>query len=165
MNEDGVFTSKVSKWIAGLYWSTLVFLVIMFIGIPLLSPMPLIEKLIFILVFSFVILVIAFTLYRAYRLRFITSVDRIIIHGLWKKHEIEFSDIADIKKIPIPFGFRLFGASLLGGWYYFPGVGKAIVAMSNFNDGVLISTKQGRHFVITPSNPMEFIDSIKKYLK
>jgi len=37
--------------------------------------------------------------------------------------------------------------------------------MSNFDDGVLISTKKGYNFVITPLNPMKFIDDMKKHVK
>lgn len=160
-----VFKSKVSKWIAGLYWAILVFLVIMFIGIPLLAPMTFFDKSILVITFFIVILVIVFTLFRGYRLSFIIYKDKLIVGGLLKKHEITFSDIKEVKKVPIPFGFRLFGASFLGGRYYFPGVGNATVAMSNFDDGVLITTKKGYNYVITPLNPMKFIDDIKKHIK
>lgn len=159
------FSSKVSKWIAGLYWVTLIFLIILFIGIPFTTPMTFFEKSIFLILFFIIILIIFYTIFRGYRLNFIISNDRVIISGLLKKHEIMYSDIKEVQKIPIPFGFRLFGASFLGGRYYFPGVGNAIVAMSNFDDGVLISTKKGYNFVITPSDPLRFINLIKKRMK
>jgi len=162
---DVVFKSKVSRWIAGLYWAILIFLAAMFIGIPLLAPMTIFNKIIFVIVFFVVFLIIIFTLFRAYRLSFIISKDRLLIDGLLKKHEITFSEIKKVQKVPIPFGFRLYGASFLGGRYYLPGVGNATVAMSNFDDGVLISTKKGYNFVITPSNPSKFIDDMKKYIK
>lgn len=164
-NNDVVFKSKVSSWIAGLYWAILIFLVIMFIGVPFFAPMTFFNKINFVIVFFIVFLIILYTLFRAYRLSFIISKDRLLIGGLLKKHNIMFSDIKEVKKVPIPFGFRLFGASFLGGRYYLPGVGNATVAMSNFDDGVLISTKKGYNFVITPLNPMKFIDDIKKHIK
>ena len=159
------FKSRVSKWIAGLYWTILIFLAIMFIGIPIFAPMTFFNKIIFVIAFFIVFLIIVFTLFRAYRLSFVISKDRLLIGGLLKKHEIMFSDIKEVKKVPIPFGFRLFGASFFGGRYYLPGVGNATVAMSNFDDGVLISTKKGYNFVITPKNPMEFIDNMKNRVK
>ena len=165
INNDIVFKSKVSSWIAGLYWAILIFLAIMFIGVPLLAPMTFFDKIIFVIVFFMVFLVIVFILFRAYRLSFVISKDKLVINGLLKKHEIMFSDIKEVKKVPIPFGFRLFGASFLGGRYYLPGVGNATVAMSNFDDGVLITTKKGYNFVITPLNPMKFIDDMKKHIK
>ena len=164
-NNDIIFKSKVSKWIAGLYWAILIFLAVMFIGIPLFASMTFFDKIIFVIAFFIVFLIIVFTLFRAYRLSFVISKDRLLIGGLLKKHEIMFSDIKDAKKVPIPFGFRLFGASFLGGRYYLPGVGNATVAMSNFDDGVLISTKKGYNYVITPINPLKFIDDMKKHIK
>ena len=165
INNDFVFKSKVSNWIAGLYWAILIFLAIMFIGIPLLAPMTFFDKIIFVISFFIVFLIIVFTLFRAYRLSFVISKDRLLIGGLLKKHEIMFSEIKEVKKVPIPFGFRLFGASFLGGRYYLPGVGNATVAMSNFDDGVLVSTKRGYNFVITPLDPLKFIDNMKKHIK
>ena len=165
IDNDIIFKSKVSKWIAGLYLAILIFLVIMFIGMPFVAPMTFLEKIIFITIYFIVFLVIIFTLYRAYRLIFIISKDRLVIGGLLKKHIIMFSDIKEVKKTVIPLGFRLFGASLLGGRYYFPGVGNASVAMSNFDDGVLITTKEGYNFLITPMEPLRFIDILKDEIK
>ena len=164
-DNEMVFKSKVSNWIAGLYWAILIFLAVIFIGIPLFASMTFFEKSIFVIAFFIVFLIIVYTLFKAYRLSFIISRDRLIIDGLLKKHNIVFSDIKEVKKVPIPFGFRLFGASFLGGRYYLPGIGNATVIMSNFDDGVLVSTKKGYNFVITPKNPMEFIDNMKNRVK
>jgi hypothetical protein len=162
--DDSVFKSRVSHWIAGLYWAIVIFLCVMLIGIPLVTPMPLMGKTVFVITFVVVLFVIVYTLFRAYQLSFVITSNRLLIGGLLKKHEVLFSDIKEIEKIPIPFGFRLFGASFLGGRYYFPGVGNATVAMSNFDDGVLITTKKGYNFVITPLNPLKFIDTLKKQI-
>jgi len=164
-NNEIVFKSMVSSWIAGLYWAILIFLIVMFIGVPLFTPMTFFGKSIFVITFFIVFLIILYILFRAYRLSFIISKDRLLINGLFKNHDIMFSDINEVKKIPIPFGFRLFGASFLGGRFYLPGIGNATVAMSNFDDGVLVSTKKGYNFVITPKNPMEFIDNMKNHVK
>lgn len=154
-DNDLVFKSKVSNWIAGLYWSILIFLGIMFFAVPYFSPMT----------FFVIFLIIGFTLFKAYRLYFIISNKSLIIGGLLKNHEILFSDINEVRKVPIPFGFRLFGASFLGGKYYFPGIGTAWVVMSNFDDGVLISTKRKKNYVITPRDPPHFIKIIKEKIR
>jgi hypothetical protein len=164
LTNDIVFKSTVSRWIAGLYWSIIIFLGVLFIGILILNPITFFQIAIFVIVFFMVFLIIIATIVRAYRLIFIISNDRLILAGLLKKHEVMYSDIKEVKKIPIPFGFRLYGASFLGGRYYFPGVGNATVAMSNFTDGVLISTKKGYHYVITPQNPGAFIEGVKKHI-
>ena len=164
-NNDIIFKSKVSKWIAGLYLVIMIFLVIMFLVIPFVVPMTFLEKIIFVTIYVIIFLIFIFTLYRAYRLIFIISKDKLIIGCLVKKHVIMYSDIKEVKKTLIPLGFRLFGASLLGGRYYFPGVGNASVAMSNFDDGVLITTKNGYNFLITPMEPLRFIDSLNDEIK
>jgi hypothetical protein len=159
------FKSTMSKWIAGLYFVTLLAMIIMLIAIPLFAPMTMMERNVFIVAFLIFIIIIGFILYRGYRMRFIISKDDVIIHGLMKNHAIKQTDIQEIQKIPIPLGFRYFGASLLGGRYYYPGIGKAIVNMSNFDDGVLIKTKKEPHYVITPENPSRFIELLNKKMK
>jgi len=68
--------------------------------------------------------------------------------------------IDSVERTLIPFGFRLFGASFYGGYYYFPGIGKAFMFITNFRDGVLIKAKYG-NYVITPRNPENFMENIK----
>jgi len=77
---------------------------------------------------------------------------------------VSLETIESVEKTLIPFGIRLFGASGYGGYYYFPNVGRAFVVITDFRDGVLIKTKQG-NYLITPKNPLEFIESIKRMAK
>jgi hypothetical protein len=155
-----VFRSELSGWIAGMYWGIVIFLAILMTGIPLIEPLPYPGNAFFYGVFLIVFAVMAFTLYKAYRMKFEITKDSIIIYGVFRKNVIKRSEIKELKKVPIPYGFRLFGASFLGGWYYLPGIGKAWVAMGNFRDGVLITTKQN-NYVITPKNPQDFIKKAK----
>jgi hypothetical protein len=77
---------------------------------------------------------------------------------------IPLETIESMERTLIPFGIRLFGASGYGGYYYFPNVGRAFVVITNFKDGVLIKTKKG-NYLITPKNPDDFIESIRKMAK
>ena len=72
---------------------------------------------------------------------------------------ITMETIESAQKTLIPFGIRLFGASGYGGYWYFPNVGRAFVAITNFKDGVLIKTQHGI-YLITPRNPESFIESL-----
>jgi len=72
---------------------------------------------------------------------------------------ISVETIESAEKTVIPFGIRLFGASGYGGYWYFPNVGRAFVAIANFKDGVLIRTQHGI-YLITPKNPESFIESL-----
>ncbi|MGA2310330.1 MAG: PH domain-containing protein [Candidatus Bathyarchaeia archaeon] len=77
---------------------------------------------------------------------------------------VSLETIESVERTLIPFGIRLFGATGYGGYYYFPSIGKTFVVITNFRDGVLIKTKQG-NFLITPKNPDDFIESIKRMAK
>jgi hypothetical protein len=159
---DIVFKSRFSKWIAGMYWMILAFLIIMMLGIPLALPMTYLVKGLFILIFCSISIMFVYLIWKGYTMKFIISKKQITIYGLLRKIDINISDVENIQKIPIPFGFRVFGAEFLGGIYYFPGIGNASVTMSNFDDGVLITTKQKKNYVITPENPQDFIKILSK---
>lgn len=77
---------------------------------------------------------------------------------------VSLETLESAERTLIPFGIRLFGATGYGGYYYFPNVGRTFMVITNFRDGVLIKTKQG-NYLITPKNPDEFIESIKKMVK
>jgi len=151
---ETTFVPRLSRWITGMYWSILAFLVFMLVAIPL--------QVLFLVVFLPVIVVFIFIMLKAYRMRFTIGENRIIVNGIFKKNRIEIAAIKSIDKIPMPAGVRLFGASFLGGWYYLPGIGKAWVTMGNFQDGVLISTEKNKHYVITPQDPLKFIKVVKR---
>jgi len=53
------------------------------------------------------------------------------------------------------------GASFHGGHYYLPSLGRAFMVITNYRDGVLMKAENG-NYVITPSNPENFIADIEK---
>ena len=159
------FTPRLSKWITGMYWAIFLFLIFMHVAILFLVKMSFWHKVLFEGTFLPVLAMFIFIMVKAYRMRFTIEKTRIIISGVFKKNRIVISDIKSIDKGPIPAGIRVFGASFLGGLYYFPGIGRAWVSMGNFEDGVLISTKKGRHYVITPQDPLKFIETVKKKME
>jgi hypothetical protein len=132
------------------------------IGIPLTVPMIFIVKSLFVFIFTCISIMFVYLIWKGYTMKFIISNKQIIIYGLLRNIRIDILDIETIKKIPIPFGFRLFGASFLGGLFFFPGIGNASVTMSNFDDGVLITSKQKKNYVITPQDPQDFINTVIK---
>ncbi len=156
-----VFKPRLSRWIMGMYWLIVISFFAMLIGIPLMGDMGPFAYTLFVSVFSMVIIILVFVIMKAHRMKFTVTQTQIIISGVFRKNVIEKSDIQTIEKTPIPFGFRLFGASFLGGLYYLPGIGKAWVSMGNFEDGILITTKQKKHYIITPQKPLNFIKIVK----
>jgi hypothetical protein len=73
---------------------------------------------------------------------------------------IALKSINSIETTVIPFGVRLFGASLHGGYYSVPSLGRAFLAVTNFHDGLLIKTKN-RNYIITPKNRLDFKEAIE----
>lgn len=53
---------------------------------------------------------------------------------------IPLETVETVEQTLIPFGIRLFGASFHGGYYQIPGLGRAFLAITNFNYGLLIKT-------------------------
>lgn len=152
-----VYRPRFSSWIMGMYWTILIFFACIVAASLIFSGIGSLAFTILTVTFSAVALLIAFIMLRAYRMKFTVTDAHVIVDGVFRKSVIKRDDIKSIEKTPIPFGFRLFGASFLGGLYYLPGIGRAWVSMGNFEDGVLITTKHGKHYVITPRKPIEFI--------
>lgn len=81
----------------------------------------------------------------------------------WSPFAVIRLKLATIKKIErtiVPFHIRV-GASLYSGMFYIPGLGWTKSIITNLTDGVIITTKNNKHYLITPSNPDRFIKSLK----
>ncbi|MFH0929460.1 MAG: PH domain-containing protein [Candidatus Aenigmatarchaeota archaeon] len=75
--------------------------------------------------------------------------------------KIRLDDIKSVEKTMFPFGFRV-GASFYCGVYYIPSLGWTRVIITNMRDVVLIKTKDGKKYIISPKNPQRFMKTIKK---
>ena len=159
----------VSRWILAFYVGTLVFLVGLAVFLVLLVLQHQVTPLTLALaltpayvsvVFIFLIRSLLSTRYVLRRECLEVKVSRLV----GGSKVIPLKDVLEVKRTLIPLGFRLFGASFHGGYYYVPGLGKAFLAITNFKDGVLIRTK-GLCYVITPSKPDEFMSLLKGRVK
>lgn len=160
------YTTIKSIGILLLYWGILAFLLIMLIGVPFFArdDMKSNERLLFYIVFTLLFIWFCWIIFKVYNMNYELVNDRLIIHGAFNTNTIHIHNIEEIKLSAIPFGIRLFGGSFVGGRYYLPGIGKAWVAMTNFKDGVLITTRDQENYVITPANPKQFIEDINKLI-
>ena len=156
------YKTGFSKGILLLYALVTLALVFFFVGIIVFikseeaGPIPILISIVVLIGILF-----AGIFFRAYRIHFDITEDTLIIHGVFKTHSIPLTAIKEARRSPLPFGFRLFGASLLSGLYYFPSIGATWVAMGNFTDGVLLTTHDGKHYFITPQNPEVFLKNIQ----
>jgi hypothetical protein len=98
-----------------------------------------------------------------YRTRYVLTDNELVLETsnlIGGSKRIPLETIKSLQRTLVPFGFRLLGASFHGGYYYIPSLGQAFMVITNFRDGVLIKARNG-NYVITPSNPDNFIASIK----
>jgi len=117
-----------------------------------------------VVVVGFVEIIMLWILASIYRTRYILTENELILKAprlIGGRQRIPLETINSVERTLIPFGFRLFGASFYGGYYYIPNVGKTFMVITNFKDGVLVKTKHG-NYVITPINPEKFIETIEK---
>jgi len=122
-----------------------------------------IAAVVLIVAFGFVESVMLWIVASIYRTKYILTGSELVLKAprlIGGNKRIPLKTIESIERTLIPFGFRLFGASFYGGYYYFPSVGKAFMVITNFRDGVLIKAKHG-NYVITPRNPEGFIETIE----
>jgi len=98
-----------------------------------------------------------------YRTRYILTDEELVIKAtrlIGGQKRIPLRTIRSVERTVIPFGLKLFGASFHGGYYYIPGLGRAFMTITNFNDGVLLKTEQG-NYIITPKNPESFRKTVE----
>ena len=107
-------------------------------------------------------LVIALLIHSILSTRYVITGDELIIRSsplIGGSRRIRLDSILNVGRTLIPFGFKLFGASFHGGYYYIPSYGRVFMVITNFRDGVLIETRDGR-FIITPRDPDEFVKAL-----
>ena len=161
MQIQQTFKPKFSNSIIGLYSLVSISLIAFFVGMIVFTSQEEAEG-----VYVIAIVLVAVTglfgyiFYRAKHMRYDITQDSLIIHGVFKTHTIPLATIQTAQTSPPLFGFRLYGASLLGGLYYVPGTGKVWINMGNFSDGIFIKTTTQEHYFITPENPSLFIEAV-----
>ena len=77
--------------------------------------------------------------------------------------KIRLVDIRSAEKVLYPFNLRV-GASLYSGMFYVPSKGWVRTIITNLSDVVLITTKDKKSYMISPSNPKNFLNRIFIYI-
>jgi hypothetical protein len=161
---------RVSRAISGFYAVTAAFVLAVF-GVVFYfilteePPNSILGIAVLVVVVLFVEAIMISLLISFHRTRYIVTGTELILKAprlIGGRKRITLDTITSVERTLIPFGFRLFGASFYGGYYYFPGVGRTFMVITNFEDGVLIRTKNGT-YIITPNNPGEFIEKIQSH--
>lgn len=159
-----VNSPKLSSVVAGTYLALVIFIasvVAFFTYAGFFTPLG-VGGLIAAVVSVFVEAIMLLILLSIYRTKYVLTDEKLIIKTtklIGGSKEFHLRDILSVERTLMPFGIRLFGASFHGGYYHIPSLGRTFIAVTNFNDGVLVKTKHG-NYIITPAKPEDFIKAI-----
>ena len=152
-----------SHWIGGMYISVTVFVALLYIIIYLFAEfnqnslnLQAVLSIIMVLIFSFILFITASFYITTYKIK-----DGVLTS--WSPFmtiKVKLKDIKSVEKIMVPLYFR-FGASFYSGMFYVPNLGWVRSIITNLRDAILITTKDYKHYMITPSNPKEFMKVLK----
>lgn len=153
---------RISKWIGRGYLLLFLVIVAIYISIGLWSGVfnTLYAGVIYNVVMLCALVILGVTVYCLYHTSYVIKDDSLHSGSPFATMNVSLQDIEKIEQTRIPFSFKGWGASLYSGRFYIPGTGWARVIITNVTDGVLITAKDGRHYLITPSEPAEFINQI-----
>ncbi|MFI5412823.1 MAG: PH domain-containing protein [Candidatus Micrarchaeales archaeon] len=153
---------RISKWIGRGYLLLTIAIIIIYSVIMLSIPFnQILAVIILSVVMVAAIFILCATTYSLYSTTYSIKDGRLYSWSPFAIVNISLKDIAKAEQTRIPFYFRGFGASAYCGKFYIPAVGWTRVIITNMTDGVLIKTKNGRNYLITPSNPKSFTKLLK----
>lgn len=154
---------RISRWIGRGYLLLTVLFTVLFatISLNMYSRGLFYPASIFVVVMLFVLILLGLITYGFYNTRYVVEGGFLRSNSPFAKINLKLKDIKKIETTRVPFYFKGWGASLYSGRFYIPGLGWAKVIITNLTDGVLITDKVERHYLITPSNPASFVKSLK----
>jgi len=160
---------EVSRIIMLLYKVLVIFIIavaVFFFNAALFTPMGIIG-IVASTASALVTVIMLLILGSLYRTRYILTDQDLIVNTtklIGGGKTIPLKTVKSVEKTMIPFGVKLFGASFHGGYYHIPSLGRTFLCITNFSDGLLIKTSH-RNYIITPSNPLNFKETIKEKIK
>jgi len=164
VKKEVVNKPRFNKWIGWMYIVLTIFVSGLFIGISvgtdvLSRPPP--ASVIFLGLMIFVIILMAFTTASFYKTTYVVADGMLRAWSPFTIIRIRLKDIKSVERTRIPFHVRLYGASLYSGLFYIPSMGWVKSIMTNFSDGLLITMKGNKRYLITPSHPDKFMKLLK----
>lgn len=154
---------RISGWIGGGYLLLFAFIALLYITIVISTSIlsHVYPVIIFTVVMTLAVVVLGIVAYSFHKTLYVIKDGFLHSWSPFAVINLRLSDITKIEKTRIPFYFKGWGASLYSGFFYIPALGWAKVIMTNLTDGLLITDKNKRHYLITPLNPDAFVKSLK----
>ena len=160
--EDTVNRPRISKWIGRGYVLVVVFLAGLYAAIAILTDILTIPigAIVFTTVMIFAIVLVGVITYFFFRTTYVIREGHLRAWSPFASIDLDIKDIVKLEQTRVPFYFRGFGAGLYSGTFFIAGVGWTKVIITNLTDGVLITDKNEKRYLITPSDPSGFVRMI-----
>jgi Bacterial PH domain len=153
---------RISRWIGGGYALLTSVLAIIYASILLLREISVSGYAFIILTVAMglAIIMLGATTYGFFRTVYTIKNGRLHARSPFATVDLDINDIIKVERTRIPIYFKGFGASLYSGIFFIPGFGWTKVIITNLNDGMLITTKEEKRYLITPSDPGGFLRTV-----
>lgn len=163
MPKEIVNKPYISKWIGRMYIGFLIFVIAIYLGIYCSAYSELTSQglIVFTGIMGFVTAFLAVTTIGFYTTRYKIKDGVLSSWSPFAIIKIRLKDIRKVEKTRIPLYFRV-GASLYSGMFYVPNLGWVKTIMTNLRDGVLITAKGKKYYMITPSRPEKFMKMLRR---
>jgi hypothetical protein len=163
--ENTINKPRISKWIGGIYAILTIFIAILYVVITFetnVRTSALGLQIFFFGVMFFVLFIVGLTAISFYRTEYVIRDDVLYSWSPFAVIKLKLNDIKKVERAIVPIHFRV-GASLYSGRFYVPSLGWTKSIITNLTDGVIITTKDNKHYLITPSNPDKFVKSLEEH--
>jgi hypothetical protein len=160
--QDMTIRPRISKWIGGGYTLLTAVLAIMYPSILVLTEISISSYAFIILTVAMglAIILLGTTTYGFFRTVYTIKNGRLHSWSPFATVDLDINDISKVEQTRVPIYFKGFGASLYSGIFFIPGFGWTKVIITNLTDGVLITTKEEKRYLITPSDPGGFLRTV-----
>lgn len=152
-----------SRWIGGMYLAILIFIAFLYLTVyahDVMYETSFFAVSSFNFIMTFVLLLILVVTIGFYRTKYIIRNGLLYSWSPFMIIKVNIKDIKKVEKTMVPLHFRV-GASLYSGFFYVPSLGWVGSIITNLKDAILITTKKGKYYMITPSNPEKFMKLLK----
>ena len=157
-----VIKPYISRWIGGMYVGLTIFMLALFFGLCghfYLNPPELTVRIAVLAALFLASMLVFWVTVSFYDTKYTIERGVLRARSPFARIEVRLKDIEKAERLLVPMHFRV-GASLYCGWFYVPNVGWVRSIITNLRDAVMITTKDGRRYLITPSEPERFIRKI-----
>ena len=148
----------ISKWIGRMYTFSSILVLVLLASVTAGSNImtgPIHSKLLFFSIMIPVQLMMIGLTFSLYKTKYVIRDGVLYSWSPFAVIKLKITDIKKVERTLVPFHFRI-GASFYCGRFYIPDVGWTKSIITNMNHGVLITARNDKHYLITPSSPDKF---------